>query len=259
MVEEIDEEPDLPDMDDDVFEELEDDIDVIEDDEEEEAPLSQDDLDAMFGDDDSEPTPIESLTDDKGVEEEEIDADALEGLEEPEPIPQVFTAEETGDDEDEDDDDYDDDEDEEEGRPLLKIIIVAVVAVLLLGGIGGGLFFFKDSIPGVSSVLGMIGLDSEPGLSIKDVNSTREAIEGKDVLVVRGVVANIAEELEPVPSLEVRLYDVDGNVVQRGNTTPLRTELPAGEEVEFRIEVVEPSPLARRLEVTFVERDAAAE
>jgi predicted Zn finger-like uncharacterized protein len=225
-----------------------------------EDQLSSSDIEAMFGDDDDEPEPLGSMVDSGGDDDDdEDDGASFDDLEEPEPIPQVFTAEETGDDEFEDDDE---DEDEHRGSSkgsLMKIIIAAVLVLLL--GIIGALVFLKDTVielvPATEGIYSMIGLGDDSlgaGLSINDVKSTRESISGKDVLVVRGVIANISDKERPVPMLELRLSDLDGKLVQSAKTTPLKAQLAAGDQIGFKIQVEDPSPLARRLEVTFIER-----
>jgi len=227
------------------------------DDDDEDDALSQDDIEALFNDDDEDNAPIESMIENG---EEEDDGTAFDDLEEPDPIPEVFTADETGDDEDTEFDD-DDDEDESSGS-MLKIIIAVVVLVLLLGSVGA-VIFLRDTIiqtfPSAEGLYSMVGLEDDSlggGLSINDVKSTRESIGGKDVLVVRGDVVNVSERPRPVPMLELRLSDTEGQVVQSAKSAPLKNELIAGDKISFEIQLENPSALARRLEVTFIEREA---
>jgi hypothetical protein len=195
--------------------------------------------------------------------DDEDDGTAFDDLEEPDPIPEVFTADETGDDEDtEYDDDYDDDDEDESSGSMLKIIIAVVVLVLLLGSVGA-VIFLRDTIiqtfPSAEGLYSMVGLEDDSlggGLSINDVKSTRESIGGKDVLVVRGDVVNVSERPRPVPMLELRLSDTEGQVVQSAKSAPLKNELIAGDKISFEIQLENPSALARRLEVTFIEREA---
>lgn len=231
------------------------------DDDDEDDELSQDDIEALFNDDDEDNAPIESMIEDG---DEEDDGTAFDDLEEPDPIPEVFTADETGDDEDtEYDDDYEDDDDEDESSgSVLKIIIAVVVLVLLLGSVGA-VIFLRDTIiqtfPSAEGLYSMVGLEDDSlggGLSINDVKSTRESIGGKDVLVVRGDVVNVSERSRPVPMLELRLSDTEGQVVQSAKSAPLKNELIAGDKISFEIQLENPSALARRLEVTFIEREA---
>lgn len=224
--------------------------------------LSQDDIEALFDDDDEENAPISSMIED---DDEEDDGTAFDDLEEPDPIPEVFTAGETGDDEDtEYDDDYDEDDDDEDesSGSMLKIIIAVVLLVLILGSVGAAVFLRStiiDTFPSAEGFYSMIGLEDDSlggGLSINDVKSTRESIGGKDVLVVRGDVVNVSERPRQVPMLELRLSDTEGNVVQSGQSAPLKNELIAGDKISFEIQLENPSALARRLEVTFIEREA---
>lgn len=229
------------------------------DDDDDEA-LSQDDIEALFDDDDEDNAPIESMIEDG---DEEDDGTAFDDLEEPDPIPEVFTADETGDDEDtEYDDDYDDDDEDESSGSMLKIIIAVVVLVLLLSSVGA-VIFLRDTIiqtfPSAEGLYSMVGLEDDSlggGLSINDVKSTRESIGGKDVLVVRGDVVNVSERPRSVPMLELRLSDTEGQVVQSAKSAPLKNELIAGDKISFEIQLENPSALARRLEVTFIEREA---
>lgn len=214
----------LPDMED----EIDDDpmaafADDMESDDEDD--LSSDDIEAMFGDDDDEPEPLGSM----------VDSGA---------------------------DDDDEDEDEERGAgkgSVMKIILAAVLALLI--AVLGAAFFLKDMViemvPAAEGIYSMIGFGDDSlgaGLSIDDVKSTRESISGKDVLVVRGVIANISDKERPVPMLELRLSDLDGKLVQSAHTVPLKKQLANGDQIGFKIQVEDPSPLARRLEVTFIER-----
>ena len=228
---------------------------MIEDGEEEDDGTAFDDLE--------EPDPIpEVFTADETGDDEDYGT-AFDDLEEPDPIPEVFTSDETGDDEDtEYDDDYDDDDADESSGSMLKIIIAVVVLVLLLGSVGA-VIFLRDTIiqtfPSAEGLYSMVGLEDDSlggGLSINDVKSTRESIGGKDVLVVRGDVVNVSERPRPVPMLELRLSDTEGQVVQSAKSAPLKNELIAGDKISFEIQLENPSALARRLEVTFIEREA---
>ncbi len=77
--------------------------------------------------------------------------------------------------------------------------------------------------------------------------------------MVRGVIVNVAKKERPVPMLELRLSDLDGKLVQSASTAPLKTHLAVGGQIGFKIQVENPSALARRLEVTFTEGAAKDE
>lgn len=250
----------LPEMDDDddpmaAFATDDDDDDASDDD-----ALSSDDIEKMFGDDD-EPAPLGSMVDSNDEDDEDDeDITGFDDLDEPEPIPQVFTADETGDDEFEDDDE--DDEPHSKGS-LLKIILAVILAVFVLTA--GAVFIFKDAIieavPATEGALSLLSFGHESlgeGLSINDVKSARESIGGQDVLVVRGLIVNVSKKERSVPLLELRLSDLDGKLVQSASTAPIKTHLAVGDQIGFKIQVENPSALARRLEVTFTEGEGAA-
>ena len=254
------EEPALPEMDEDIDDDPM--AAFATDDDDDDDNLSSDDIEAMFSDEE-EPGPLGSMveSDDDDDDDDEEDAPAFDDLEEPEPIPQVFTADETGDDE------YDDEDEEEDTShskgSVLKIILAAIMALFVL--IIGGAIFMREMViemfPASEGIYSMVGLSDDSlgaGLSINDVKSTRESISGKDVLVVRGVIVNVSKRERDVPMLELRLSDLDGKMVQSAKTAPLKNKLAADDQIGFMIQVEDPSALARRLEVTFIERTGEA-
>ncbi len=254
--EEEEDEPALPEMEDDFAAAMDDEEDEDDSEADGEESLSQADLDAMFADAE-EPEPMQSMVDSGGGAKDDDDGDELEDLDDlddPEPIPQVFTA-----------DEEEDDEEEETGGRRFSIgkIVMVVVAVLLLSLVGVGVFMrgmVSEYVPGAAALYEMIGLGGEAlgdGLAIRDPKGNRESIGGKDVLVVRGVIANVSEKARPVPMIKLMLLDLDGKAVQSTETAPLKTELNAGEQIGFRIELKDPSALARSLKVTFAERPKA--
>jgi hypothetical protein len=211
--------------------------------EEKEPPqnaLTQEQLDAMF----AEPEPMESLVDEET--DESAPVDEPEDLPEPEPIPPVFT----------DPASIPEDEDERSGSALL----VALVALLVVAGIVGGLYLAREGVmamvPASRAVYDLVGLGGErlgAGLEIRNVLSERETENNTDVLVVRGTIPNVDQKQRPIPLIRVVLYDAGSNALQDMVMPPLKPELDAGEDIGFRARVVDPSPLARRVEVTFAE------
>ncbi|HEX9702951.1 MAG TPA: zinc-ribbon domain-containing protein [Rhodospirillales bacterium] len=213
--------------------------------------LSPQQLDEMFGDE-PEPTSIQPLTD-AGEPENVEDMAALDQLPEPEPIPQVFSAET--------EESAEGGADEGKSR---KGMIAAIAAAVLLIALGGGLFFGRGAItgmwPGAAKIYAMVGLGAGEigaGLDIRDVKSAREVQNGVDVLVVSGTVANVSEDERQVPMIRVALYDGNNVEVQHAVAAPLKNRLPGGANIAFRAQLAEPSALARRLEVTFTKETKA--
>jgi hypothetical protein len=112
-------------------------------------------------------------------------------------------------------------------------------------------------VPASRAVYGLIGLGGErlgAGLEIRNVVSERETGDNNaDVLVVRGIIANVDQKERPIPLIRVVLYDGSSKPLQDMVMPPLKPELAAGEDIGFRARMVAPSPLARRVEVTFAE------
>ena len=209
--------------------------------------LSPKQLDEMFGED-TESNAFQSLseTEKPGDDaDEEVD---LENIPDPDPIPQVFSPE---------DDDPIDDKDLDKGGKGKVIGIAAAVVVIALGaGVFFGRSFIVDLWPGAADIYSMAGLGGEElgaGLDIRDVKSSREVEGGVDVLVVRGVIANVTEEDRMVPMIRIALYDSDGREVQHVIAPPLKNRLQPGTTIGFSAKLSEPSALARRLEITFSE------
>lgn len=223
--------------------------------------LTDDDLDALFDEEDAAEgisSMVEHSTEDIGTD----DPSSIDDIPEPDPLPQSLTA--------------NIDDDEEEDAPTSRRgrkaktkkkkkggvgLIVAVVVVLLLGGLGAGMFFMRDMVlqyvPALGMVYDMAGLSPAlgNGLEIRNVNSERGTGEGGiDFLMLSGNVTNVAEESKPVPLIKALLIDAEGEIIQSVVQEPGATEIPAGEVLGFAVKIEEPSPLARRLEVTFEPR-----
>lgn len=215
-----------------------------------EDALSTAQLDEMFGEE------IDSgvfAGDGDTGDEDEGDAPAgepgaepdIEGIPDPDPIPEVFSA---GDD--------DDLEDNVKKGGKGKIIAIAAVVFLLL--LGAGLFFGRsyiiDLYPPAGDIFAMIGLGGEElgeGLEFNNIKSAREVEKGVDVMVVRGEIANVSDKERMVPMIRVVLLDGNKEVIQSAVAAPLKNRLPAGATIAFGAKLPEPSALARSLEVTF--------
>lgn len=214
----------------------------------EESMPSAAEIDAMFKGE-PEPEPIQSAVPEEAAADEQM-PDEIENLPDPEPIPQVLTSS-----------DADADEKPQKKKRGLGMIIGIVVAVLAVGGIVAGLFFFRESVmrivPFTQKIFEIVGLAGESlgaGLDIRRVTSERANEGGVDVLVVRGVIANVSDVERQVPLVRVILFDASNKEVQSVTVTPPKPSLGPATEVGFRAPVRDPSPLARRVEVTFVPR-----
>ena len=198
--------------------------------------LSPQELDEMFGDDDSESFQSIISPDSEG-DDQSIDPDDLA---DPDPIPEVFTA--------------GDDEQEPKPRNIGKIIGISCAALIVILLIS--VFFLKAQIvrmiPAAAGIYDMVGIGGEKfgaGLNIQNVKSSRETEKGLEVLVIRGSIKNISNVVRTVPMVQVDLFDGDEHSIQKTQAAPVKNKLEPGETVSFKARLVEPSQLARRLEV----------
>ena len=201
--------------------------------------LSSHELDEMFVDDDSEPFQSIISPDSEDGDDQSINPDDIP---DPEPIPGVFTE--------------DDDELEPKPRKIGKIIGISCAALIVILLISG--FFLKTQIthmiPAAAGIYDMIGIGGEElgaGLKIQNVISSRETEKGQEVLIIRGLVKSISDVLQTVPMIQVDLFDGDAHSIQNSQAAPVRNKLNPGKVVGFKVRLVEPSPHARKLEVTF--------
>ena len=222
--------------------------------------LSDDEIDGLFDDDDEESGGISSMVDSGGGDDDGIDD--LDDIPEPDPLPQSLTG------------GLDDDDDEDEDAPVARavrgrrqkkkgkggLIALIVVLILLIGmGVGGYLAraVIVEIVPQTKTVYDMIGLDTGvlgDGLEIQNVQSSRATESGIDILLVSGTIMNIVTETAPVPLVQAILLDGEGVELQSVVQEPIQTELAPGTSIDFTIRIDEPSPLSRRMEVTFAPR-----
>lgn len=225
--------------------------------------LSQDDLDSLFDEDDA-TDGIGSMVESSSEDGTNDGFDSIDDIPEPDPLPESLTS-------DLNDDDMDDDAPvSRRGRKKVGKakkakkggagLTIALVLVVFLGGLGAGMVFLRDTVlsyvPALGAVYEMIGLGATlgEGLEIRDVASERGTEGGTDFLILSGNVTNIAEDIMPLPLIKALLIDAGGEVIQSVVQEPGKMEIPAGESLRFSVKIEEPSPLARRLEVTFEPR-----
>lgn len=149
------------------------------------------------------------------------------------------------------------------GRGAALLWTVALL-LLLVGGGGFAAFVFQERLvalwPGLAEPLRELGLRREvvgAGLAFRNSSSERLVQGEKEVLVVRGIIANVTEEPRDVPSLRLALYDNE-TLVQDKLVRPPVDGLDPGATSSFRIVLDQPHPMATRFEVTFVDQFAAA-
>lgn len=224
------------------------------------AEMSQDDLDAMFGDQE-EPAGISSIVEAEQSYDDPDDAGDVDDIPDPEPLPASLTT------------DIPDNLDDDDEIPVRRRmpprkkksrtgLYVMLVVVIVLSGLGGAMLFLRDTVirmvPAIAPVYEMIGLAAPlgDGLKIDNVSSERTSEDNVDFLVVSGDISNISDSDKMVPLIKAMMVDSNGVEIQSVVQEPSAAMIPSGETLSFSVTIEEPSPLARRLEVTFAPRPA---
>lgn len=226
---------------------------------------SDDELSAMFGDDDDEESVgSASFSPDSNDDFTELDEDALENLPDPDPI-ESFSPDSDDEFEDYEDMDPDDipdpdpiptvfevDAGGDEKRSLKGLIIGGVAAVLVLGILAGTIFMRETLVgmwAGSNDIFTMIGLrvpQPGDGLDLSLKNPVRATKDGKDSITFDIIVENTTEEAQQIPVVISTLIDANGTVVQETQTSPPKPTVAAGKILRFKAVFINAPATARQ-------------
>jgi predicted Zn finger-like uncharacterized protein len=115
-------------------------------------------------------------------------------------------------------------------------------------------------LPQTAAFYRMVGLDINlRGLVFKDVKVTSENVEGKQVLVIEGVIIGEAKKPVELPRLRFSVRDAQGAEIYAWNAVLEQPVLKPGEKAWFKSRLASPPPEARNIDVRFFnKRDIAA-
>lgn len=182
------------------------------------------------------------------------------------PIPEVFTSGSQG------------TPSEDKPKKSRKGLIISMIALIIIGSIAGGIIFAKNLIisamPEAQGIYDLIGLGPPApgeGLVITNEKARRqtkgEGADAVETLIVTGLITNITHKEDKraggkvvegsghvvqVPKIRVILKDKAEKELQSSEVTPDKSELKPGEKMRFKIEIKNPSSLARKIEASFV-------
>jgi len=164
----------------------------------------------------------------------------------PQPIPELFGTQSDG---------------GKKGTGVLWVLLV----LLILGGLGGAGYYFQDqlveAIPEAGELLGQAGLRREKpgaGLELRKAGTPERFVHNDtDVLVVRGIIANVTDRSRTVPTMKLVLIDRNKQPVQEKLSQPPVTELAPQGTVSFKIMLERPDPNAVEVVVVFVDTAGA--
>ena len=132
-----------------------------------------------------------------------------------------------------------------------------LLVILLLACAASSLYLFQDRVidrwPALARYYEEIGARNEvvgAGLTFRNYNSERLVQDNNEVLIVRGVIANVTDQPREIPLLRLALYN-NQTLLQEKRISPPQTTLDAHGTVGFRITLEQPDANATRFEVTF--------
>jgi predicted Zn finger-like uncharacterized protein len=114
-------------------------------------------------------------------------------------------------------------------------------------------------LPQTATFYKMAGLEVNlRGLMFKDVKVTTETVEGKQVLVIEGVITGEARKPVELPRLRFSVRDAQGAEIYAWNAVLEQTVLKPGEHAWFKSRLASPPPEGRNIDIRFFnKRDLA--
>lgn len=110
-------------------------------------------------------------------------------------------------------------------------------------------------LPQTAAFYKMVGFDVNlRGLAFKDVKLSSETVDGKQVLVIEGVIVGQGKKPLDIPRLRFAVRDAQGAEIYAWNTVLEQTVLQPGERAFFRSRLASPPPEGRNIDVRFFNR-----
>jgi predicted Zn finger-like uncharacterized protein len=146
------------------------------------------------------------------------------------------------------------------GVPAVSLATVCAA----MGALVVALLIWRNDVvrllPQTAAFYSLVGLDVNlRGLSFKDVKVSSENVEGKQVLVIEGVIVGQAKKPVELPRLRFSVRDAQGAEIYAWNAVLEQAVLKPGEKAWFKSRLASPPPEGRNIDVRFFnKRDIAA-
>jgi predicted Zn finger-like uncharacterized protein len=146
------------------------------------------------------------------------------------------------------------------GLPSVSLATVCAA----MGALVVALLIWRNDVvrllPQTAAFYKLVGLDVNlRGLSFKDVKVSSENVEGKQVLVIEGVIVGQAKKPVELPRLRFSVRDAQGAEIYAWNAVLEQAVLKPGEKAWFKSRLASPPPEGRNIDVRFFnKRDIAA-
>ncbi|KRQ14733.1 MJ0042-type zinc finger domain-containing protein [Bradyrhizobium manausense] len=110
-------------------------------------------------------------------------------------------------------------------------------------------------LPQTAAFYKLVGLEVNlRGLAFKDVKLSTETVDGKQVLVIEGVIVGQGKKPLDIPRLRFAVRDAQGAEIYAWNSVLEQTVLQPGERAFFRSRLASPPPEGRNIDVRFFNR-----
>jgi predicted Zn finger-like uncharacterized protein len=146
------------------------------------------------------------------------------------------------------------------GLPSVSLATVCAA----MGALVVALLIWRNDVvrllPQTAAFYNLVGLEVNlRGLSFKDVKVSSENVEGKQVLVIEGVIVGQAKKPVELPRLRFSVRDAQGAEIYAWNAVLEQAVLKPGEKAWFKSRLASPPPEGRNIDVRFFnKRDIAA-
>lgn len=138
------------------------------------------------------------------------------------------------------------------------VLVGWLLLLVFIGGVAAVGWFERARIvtqfPQLADVYNLLGVplpESGASLQLSNVTTSRTAVDGDDVITVRGQLANISPRKQTLPPLRIQLSDGAGAVVTEWFFDVPEGPLDAGETVSFETVTKNPPASASSVSVTF--------
>ena len=141
------------------------------------------------------------------------------------------------------------------GKPLVGL----PTACAAMGALVLALIIWRVDVvrllPQTATFYKMAGLEVNlRGLAFKDVKISTETVEGKQVLVIEGVITGQARKPVELPRLRFSVRDAQGAEIYAWNTVLEQTVLRPGERAAFKSRLASPPADGRNIDIRFFNR-----
>jgi predicted Zn finger-like uncharacterized protein len=145
------------------------------------------------------------------------------------------------------------------GKPLVSL----TTACAAMGALVLALIIWRVDVvrllPQTAALYRLVGLEVNlRGLMFKDVKVTTETVEGKQVLVIEGVITGETRKPVELPRLRFSVRDAQGAEIYAWNAVLEQSVLKPGERAWFKSRLASPPPEGRNIDIRFFnKRDLA--